>query len=278
VNSAGAVIAQYAQGPNIDEPLAIQQGTTTVYYEADGLGSVSSLTASNGTTAQTYTYDSFGNSVNSSGSLTNYLRYTAREFDTETNLQFSRGRYYDPASGRFISQDPIGFKGGVNFYEYAKNHATLLRDPFGTFPEPGLGPKPQPFPPGPPPRFPGIGEPDPIIEPEPLPEPNPIILILFDYWLLQHDMHEAQRLCLAYGLNWCSPAPNPSPNPAPQQKCVSGRLSKCSAIGYDKRLLGCKYVCDDGTIWFQGGSCIDPLYKPWGEGIPKYPPIPTYQQ
>ncbi len=48
VNFSGSTVARYAERQNIDEPLAIQNGTTTDYYEADGLGSVTSLTASNG--------------------------------------------------------------------------------------------------------------------------------------------------------------------------------------------------------------------------------------
>jgi hypothetical protein len=41
----------YTQGQNIDEALAMERGSTTDYYEADGLGSITSLTASNGTHA-----------------------------------------------------------------------------------------------------------------------------------------------------------------------------------------------------------------------------------
>ena len=131
VNSSGGVVARYAQAPGIDQPLAMQRGTTTSYYEQDGIGSVTSLTAANGTVSQSYTYDSFGNTTNSSGSLTNFFRYTAREFDTETNLYYYRTRYYDPAAGRFLSEDPIGFKGGIDFYTYVTNRPVDLADPTG---------------------------------------------------------------------------------------------------------------------------------------------------
>jgi RHS repeat-associated protein len=89
------------------------------------------LPPSNGTIAQSYTYDSFGNTTNSSGSLTNFFRYTAREFDTETNLYYYRARYYDPASGRFISEDPLLFSGSDDFYVYAQNSPIMHRDPTG---------------------------------------------------------------------------------------------------------------------------------------------------
>jgi YD repeat-containing protein len=83
-NSAGTVVARYSLTGNIDEPLAMLRSSTTSYYNADGLGSVTSLTNSAGAAAQTYTYDSFGNSTNSSGSLTNPFQYTGRESDAET--------------------------------------------------------------------------------------------------------------------------------------------------------------------------------------------------
>ncbi|MBY0516242.1 MAG: RHS repeat-associated core domain-containing protein [Bacteriovoracaceae bacterium] len=44
-----------------------------------------------------------------------------------------RARYYDPSSGRFLSEDPIGFAGGdFNLYRYVSNRPTLLNDPRGT--------------------------------------------------------------------------------------------------------------------------------------------------
>jgi YD repeat-containing protein len=89
VNASGGEVASYAQGDNIDEPLAMDRSGTIDYYEQDGLGSVTSLTASTGSVAQSYTYDSFGNTTNSSGSLTNFFRYTGREFDTETRWRTS---------------------------------------------------------------------------------------------------------------------------------------------------------------------------------------------
>jgi len=131
-NSSGAVVARYSQGLSIDEPLAVLRSSTTSYYEADGLNSATSLSNGAGALAQTYTFDSFGNQTASTGSLTNPFRYTGREFDTETNLYFYRARYYDPSTGRFLSEDPVRFKSGtINFYAYADGDPTTLNDPSG---------------------------------------------------------------------------------------------------------------------------------------------------
>ena len=112
----------------------------TSYYHADGLGSVTSLTNAAGALAQTYTYDSFGNLTASAGSVPNPFQYTARESDPETGLYYYRARYYDPAGGRFISEDPIGFNSGANFYRYVRNNAVNLTDPTGLYELKGFSP------------------------------------------------------------------------------------------------------------------------------------------
>ena len=134
-NSSGGAVVRYSQGLNIDEPLAMLRSGSSSYYQADGLGSITSLTNTAGTAAQTYTYDSFGNTVATSGSLVNSFQYTAREFDPETSLYYYRARYYDPAAGRFVSEDPIRFEGKQsNFYPYVRNSSANYVDPIGLRP------------------------------------------------------------------------------------------------------------------------------------------------
>jgi RHS repeat-associated protein len=130
-NSSGAVVARYSQTQNVDEPLAMLRSGATSYYHADGLGSVTSLSSSAGSIANTYTYDSYGKLTASTGSLVNPFRYTSRESDAETGLYYYRARYYDAQAGRFLSEDPMRFKAGINFYQYVKNNAANLADPFG---------------------------------------------------------------------------------------------------------------------------------------------------
>jgi RHS repeat-associated protein len=61
--------------------------------------------------------------------------YTGRERDEETGLQYNRARYYDPTTGRFISEDPINFRAGdTNLSRYVLNSPTLLTDPSGRNP------------------------------------------------------------------------------------------------------------------------------------------------
>src|SRR5262249_975917 len=64
--------------------------------------------------------------------LTRYT-YTGREFDADTGLYYYRARWYDPKVGRFISEDPIGFGGGINQFSYVENNPMNGRDPQGLY-------------------------------------------------------------------------------------------------------------------------------------------------
>jgi RHS repeat-associated protein len=52
-------------------------------------------------------------------------------FDSETGLHYNYFRYYDPATGRYLTPDPIGLLGGINLYTYVLNNPTNSIDPLG---------------------------------------------------------------------------------------------------------------------------------------------------
>jgi RHS repeat-associated protein len=115
---------------------AMNNQTTFAYDSWDRLLTITypgGTTMSNaaGSVANTYIYDSYGNLTASTGSLTNRFQYTGRESDPETGLYYYRARYYDPNSGRFLREDPIGFNGGKNFYPYVGNSPPNFWDPSG---------------------------------------------------------------------------------------------------------------------------------------------------
>ena len=58
------------------------------------------------------------------------LRMQGQYLDRETGLHYNLFRYYDPDSGRFTQQDPIGLAGGINLYQYAPNALSWI-DPWG---------------------------------------------------------------------------------------------------------------------------------------------------
>jgi RHS repeat-associated protein len=131
VDSAGSVLARYTLSNRIDDVLSALRASTTSYYEQNGVGSVTSLSNSAATIANTYTYDSFGKLVASTGTQTNPFRFTGREFDSETGLYNYRSRHFDPVIGRFTEEDAIGFNGGKNFYAYVENNPVTEVDALG---------------------------------------------------------------------------------------------------------------------------------------------------
>jgi RHS repeat-associated protein len=131
VDNSGNVLARYNDGVGFDQPLSMLRSGTGSFYQSDLLGSITSLSNSSGALANTYSYDSFGKLSASTGTLTNPFQYTGREFDPETGIYEYRMRYYDQNVGRFISEDPINFRGGIDFYAYTLNNPVNWIDPFG---------------------------------------------------------------------------------------------------------------------------------------------------
>jgi RHS repeat-associated protein len=63
--------------------------------------------------------------------------YQGQYFDEDCSLAYNRFRYYDPESGNYISQDPIGLNGGTALYGYVHDTNTWV-DVFGLMPWPDL--------------------------------------------------------------------------------------------------------------------------------------------
>jgi len=132
-NASNTYQARYIHGPGVDEPM-LQGRTIRHYYHTDGLGSTTELVSSGGSLQNSYVYDSFGNIASQAGTEINPFTYTGREYDAESGLYYYRARYYDPTIGRFLSEDPIGFAGGINKYVYVGNSPITLTDPYGLNP------------------------------------------------------------------------------------------------------------------------------------------------
>jgi RHS repeat-associated protein len=121
-------------GPAVDQILAQEDGMGHVLWSLeDHLGSVRDLIDQTGTVVNHLTYDSSGKLLaQTDASRSIGYGFTGRQFDAETGLQYNRARYYNARTGRFLSEDPIGFaSGSVNLYAYVGNDPVDLIDPFG---------------------------------------------------------------------------------------------------------------------------------------------------
>ena len=76
-------------------------------YLADGLGSTMAIVDASGNSQTSYQYDVYGEVTGGSGSLANEFDFDSQQTDG-TGLQYLRARYYDPATGTFLSRDPLG--------------------------------------------------------------------------------------------------------------------------------------------------------------------------
>jgi RHS repeat-associated protein len=119
------------------------RGSTTSYGHFDGLGSTDRLTDGNANVTDSYTYQAFGAIKASAGSTVNPFRYVGRQgyyYDADPAEYYLRARQYEPATGRFLSRDVLGYGAtNANLYRYAHGSPVNLTDPGGLQPSP-IGP------------------------------------------------------------------------------------------------------------------------------------------
>jgi len=99
------------------------------------MGSVRQLTSLTGAVTDTYSYDAFGNLLASTGSTPNNFLYRGEQYDSALGLEYLRARYYNPATGRFLSKDPWGGSladpATLHKYSYVGGNPINYHDPTG---------------------------------------------------------------------------------------------------------------------------------------------------
>jgi RHS repeat-associated protein len=128
--------------PGSGEVLARFRGQTAVYLHCDALGSVVAASDCLGRALSGFCYEPFGALRAASGGMPELAGYAGHRFDPAGGI-LMRNRYYDPATGVFLSPDPLGTAGGLNLYQYASNDPIAQRDAWGLEPAPVPDPRPQ---------------------------------------------------------------------------------------------------------------------------------------
>ncbi len=106
--------------------------TNDYWYRQDIRGSVTNIVDVDDDVVKSYTYDAYGN-TESTGTFINSFAYTGAVIDTETGLYYMNARYYDPETGRFISQDSFRGDGEAfwHLYAYCDGDPVNCTDPTG---------------------------------------------------------------------------------------------------------------------------------------------------
>ena len=117
------VSASTTWGPNGLADRYTNATGTKVYYQCDPLGNVIQRLDINNNVISTSSYDSYGNTniTAMGGDPFGYKGKFGYYTDVETGLILCLHRYYDPATGRWLTRDPIGYAGGLNLYAYCGN-------------------------------------------------------------------------------------------------------------------------------------------------------------
>ncbi|WP_139167315.1 RHS repeat domain-containing protein [Maridesulfovibrio ferrireducens] len=102
------------------DPVAMTYEGKTFYFATDQVGSIFMVADERGNEVKRIIYDSFGNLLfDSNEKFDTCVGFSAGLADKDTGLIHFGYREYDPAIGRFITPDPIGFAGGdVDVYGF----------------------------------------------------------------------------------------------------------------------------------------------------------------
>jgi RHS repeat-associated protein len=123
---------QYVYGAGL---ASMKQSGNWYYYLADGLGSTMAVVDSSGNSQKSYQYDVYGEVTGGSGSLSNEFDFAGQQTD-DTGLQYLRARYYDPATGTFLSREPLSLvpQTAMQGYGFALGTPTGMTDLDGLCP------------------------------------------------------------------------------------------------------------------------------------------------
>jgi RHS repeat-associated protein len=123
-------------------PVFAQSTNSVTYVYTDPQGTPLAEADASGNITATFEYTPYGtfapNGTSNPGQDPKGPGYTGHVNDPETNLVYMQARYYDPATGRFLSEDPVapeaGNEFGFNRYDYGDNNPIANIDPTGKFP------------------------------------------------------------------------------------------------------------------------------------------------
>lgn len=101
------------------------------YHLGDHLGSSHVVIAGDGNWLNREEYTPYGETSFGSFARKRY-RFTGKERDEESGLNYHAARYYAAWVSRWVSCDPIGIKGGINLYQYCKSNPIIFSDLTGT--------------------------------------------------------------------------------------------------------------------------------------------------
>jgi len=129
---AGSAPITYVQHPDNAGPLAKIEGGRVYHYVNDHLGTPQEIHDGRGQIVWAADTSAYGKTRNYlRREIDNPIRFPGQYYDAESGLHYNRHRYYDPMAARYINQDPIGFKGGLNQYAYVINNPLKNIDPRG---------------------------------------------------------------------------------------------------------------------------------------------------
>ena len=130
-DAANTVTRYYIHGAGLLATIDTADNIHTYHY--NGNGNTIAITNQSQEIVNKYTYTPYGKITEEQETIPQLFKFAGQYgiIQEPTGTYYMRARYYDPESGKFISEDPSGFVDGVNLYEYARNNPVLYLDSTG---------------------------------------------------------------------------------------------------------------------------------------------------
>ena len=135
-NGSGTLLTRYMTAGGYNSYLArIAASGTVAWYLSDHQGSIRDLASTSGSVIDHVAYDSYGNVISeSSPSNGDRFKFDGMAWDAAIGDYYDNARYYNPASGRFISQDRMSFNAkDENLFRFCINNPSNLVDGSGYY-------------------------------------------------------------------------------------------------------------------------------------------------
>ncbi|MBI9018354.1 MAG: hypothetical protein JEZ07_13960 [Phycisphaerae bacterium] len=129
-NGSDVAKQEFVYGNYLDEVLMMTEGGNDYYLAHDHLYSPVALIDSSGAVVERYEYDAYGQqkiydanlNARTNSSYDNCIAFTGQRLDTldggSFEIMYYKNRYYDTATGRFLTHDPLGYVDGMSLYQY----------------------------------------------------------------------------------------------------------------------------------------------------------------
>ena len=132
-DGTGNLVRNYFYSSTMNTPAFSLEKGNVYFFHGDHIGTPIYINDINEVKVWEAKYDSFGDATVSISTFENNFRFPGQYFDSSTGFSYNYYRYYNSQTGRYLTEDPLGFVDSLNVYSYVGNDPINFIDILGLF-------------------------------------------------------------------------------------------------------------------------------------------------